>query len=35
MVVEAFSIRDFDNLVLPLAAGLTATLAAFAFAFSG
>jgi len=31
MVVEAFSIRDFDNLVLPLAAGLTATLAAFAF----
>ena len=31
MVVEAFSVRDFDNLLLPLAAGLTATLAAFVF----
>ena len=29
MLVEAFSIRDLDNLFLPLAAGLTATLAAF------
>ena len=31
MVVEAFSIRDFDNLLLPLAAGSTAMLAAFVF----
>ena len=31
MSVEAFSVRDFDNLLLPLAAGLTATLAASAF----
>ena len=31
MAVEAFSVRDFDNLLLPLAAGLTATLAAFVF----
>jgi len=29
MLVEAFSIRDFDNLLLPLAAGFTAMLTAF------
>jgi len=31
MLVEAFSIRDFDNLLLPLAAGSTAMLAVFVF----
>jgi len=31
MAVEALSVRDFDNLLLPLAAGLTATLAAALF----
>ena len=31
MVVEALSVRDFDNLLLPLAAGSAAVLAAFVF----
>jgi len=31
MLVEAFSFRDFDNLLLPLAAGLTVSLAVLVF----
>jgi len=31
MVVELFPVRDFDNLLLPLAVGFTATVAAFVF----
>ncbi|MCL2381283.1 MAG: phosphatidate cytidylyltransferase [Treponema sp.] len=31
MLVEAFSVRDFDNLLLPLAAGFTASMAALVF----